>query len=1224
MVEVRYYDGDEVLKTESVYTGDKFTADYIPQIKGYTFNGWKTSDGKAFAEATVMGAFSLYADKTALSYEVTLDVNGGNELSKDTVTVTFDSNYSFPVPVREGYTFLGWYDEGTRLTDENGESVYSWSYDLDMTVTAKWEANKYTVTLNQNDIEAGTVIGSGEHAYDSEVTITVRTNDGYTWLGWYDESDELVSDKTTYTFKMGLDISYTAKWTYFTLTTACNDSSAGTVSNYSEDKVSAGEKVTLTAKTNNGYTFIGWYDGDVLLTNELNYTFTMPMENLSFVAKWSKVTITTNMSNAGTVTNLDGKYGLGDEVTITAQTKPGYTWIGWYDGEICLTSELSYTFNMPDKNMTYTAMWSKLTLSRNNILAGTISSLNSQYIVGQEVTITASTNEGYTWVGWYNDDKLLSSEAEYTFEMPSENITFTAKWIKVSLVNTNDDAGNLEKLLGKYKVGDQVSLKATENLGYVFDGWYENERKLSNSTEYLYTMPSVDTEINAKWSIREEMSNFEFSSTDSTCTINAVKDRTKTEIIIPDYVTRINGAAFENCNLLKSIKVPNSVTYIGIGAFKGCNSLVEIELPFTGCTLKHVGDSTAVASLPDAFGAIFGYIEVLSSSETPEGTTVQKSNYTHGNNTFYKCCYYIPQSLRKVTILDDLDDFNNCSMLTEVILGESVTYIGYEAFRNCSSLTSITIPDSVTSIESYAFSGCSSLTNITIPDSVTSIKSYAFENCALTSITIPDSVTSVGVAAFYGCPIETATMPSLAIENIPQEKLKTVIITSGESIGNSAFQNCGTLSSVSIGSGVTSIEGYAFENCSSLTNITIPGSVTSIGEYAFYGCSSLASITIPDSVTSIGNNAFEGCRALTSITIGNGVTSIASYAFRNCSLLTSITIPDSVTSIESYAFSGCDSLTNITIPDSVKSIGSSAFSGCGSLTSVSIGSGVTSIGDNVFNGCSSLESITAEENNVAYASQDGILYNKAKNQFIHIPKAIKGTIVIPDSVTSIKASAFYGRVSLTNITIPNSVTSIGDNAFEGCSSLESITVEENNVAYASQDGILYNKAKTEFIHIPKAIKGTIVIPDSMTSIGYRAFFGYTSFTNIIIPDSVTSIGEYAFYGCSSLASITIPDSVKSIGKSAFSDCSSLTSASIGNGVINIEEKVFYNCSSLTSVAIGNVQSIRYSAFENCISLADISFSGTKMQWGMITKYAKWTDNTGNYTIHCTDGDIPKN
>ncbi len=354
-------------------------------------------------------------------------------------------------------------------------------------------------------------------------------------------------------------------------------------------------------------------------------------------------------------------------------------------------------------------MWSKLTLSRNNILAGTISSLNSQYIVGQEVTITASTNEGYTWLGWYNDDKLLSSEAEYTFEMPSENITFTAKWIKVSLVNTNDDAGNLEKLLGKYKVGDQVSLKATENLGYVFDGWYENERKLSNSTEYLYTMPSVDTEINAKWSIREEMSNFEFSSTDSTCTINAVKDRAKTEIIIPDYVTRINGAAFENCNLLKSIKVPNSVTYIGIGAFKGCNSLVEIELPFTGCTLKHVGDSTAVASLPDAFGAIFGYIEVLSSSETPEGTTVQQSNYTHGNNTFYKCCYYIPQSLRKVTILDDLDDFNNCSMLTEVILGESVTYIGYEAFRNCSSLTSITIPDSVTSIESYAFSGCSSL-----------------------------------------------------------------------------------------------------------------------------------------------------------------------------------------------------------------------------------------------------------------------------------------------------------------------------------------------------------------------------------------------------------------------------------------------------------------------------------------------------------------------------------
>lgn len=97
-VDVRYYNGEEILKTESVYTGNKFTADYVPQIKGYTFNGWKTSDGEAFTEATVMGAFSLYADKTALSYEVTLDVNGGDELSKDTVTVTFDSSYSFPYP----------------------------------------------------------------------------------------------------------------------------------------------------------------------------------------------------------------------------------------------------------------------------------------------------------------------------------------------------------------------------------------------------------------------------------------------------------------------------------------------------------------------------------------------------------------------------------------------------------------------------------------------------------------------------------------------------------------------------------------------------------------------------------------------------------------------------------------------------------------------------------------------------------------------------------------------------------------------------------------------------------------------------------------------------------------------------------------------------------------------------------------------------------------------
>ena len=183
-----------------------------------------------------------------------------------------------------------------------------------------------------------------------------------------------------------------------------------------------------------------------------------------------------------------------------------------------------------------------------------------------------------------------------------------------------------------------------------------------------------------------------------------------------------------------------------------------------------------------------------------------------------------------------------------------------------------------------------------------------------------------------------------------------------------------------IAEGVTSIGESAFENCRSLTSVTIPNSVTSIGWSAFFYCKSLTSVTIPDSVTSVGAYAFLGCTSLTSVTIPNSVTSIGGCAFDECWSLTSVTIPDSVTSIGDSAFASCTSLTSVTIPDSVTSIGGGAFNGCTSLTSVTIPDGVTIINDAVFNGCTSLTSVT-----------------------------------IPDSVTSIGGSAFYNCTSLTDV-----------------------------------------------------------------------------------------------------------------------------------------------------------------------------------------------------------------
>ena len=173
-------------------------------------------------------------------------------------------------------------------------------------------------------------------------------------------------------------------------------------------------------------------------------------------------------------------------------------------------------------------------------------------------------------------------------------------------------------------------------------------------------------------------------------------------------------------------------------------------------------------------------------------------------------------------------------------------------------------------------------------------------------------------------------------------------------IGCDSKANEVVVPSIYNGKPVTSIGNYAFYNCDSLTSVTIPNSVTSIGNYAFYNCDSLTSVTIPNSVTSIGDRAFENCTSLTSVTIGGSVTSIGIYAFENCTSLASVTIPNSVTSISEGAFSYCNSLTSVIIPNSVTSISGGAFADCTSLTSVVIPNSVTSIGSYAFEGCTSL------------------------------------------------------------------------------------------------------------------------------------------------------------------------------------------------------------------------------------------------------------------------------
>ena len=397
------------------------------------------------------------------------------------------------------------------------------------------------------------------------------------------------------------------------------------------------------------------------------------------------------------------------------------------------------------------------------------------------------------------------------------------------------------------------------------------------------------------------------------------------------------------------------------------------------------------------------------------------------------------------------------------------------------------------------------------------------------------------------------------------EDIKCVKICSGiTSIGSRVFENCTSLTSITIPNSVTRIDSRAFSDCTSLTSITIPDSVTRIGEFTFSGCESLKSITIPDSVTRIGEFTFSGCESLKSITIPDGIEWICQHTFARCTSLTSVIIPDSVTSIDTSAFSDCTSLKSITIPDSVTSIDSSAFKDCKSLTSIKIPDSVTSIESSTFENCTSLTSIKIPDSVTSIES----------STFENCTSLT--SIAIPNSVTSIESSAFYGCKSLTSVTIPDSVTSIGDYTFDYCTSLASVTIPDSVTRIG--EGAFGSTSLT-----------SITIPDGVTSIGDYTFASCTSLTSITIPDSVTSIGEGAFRDCTNLTSITIPDSVASIEKRAFRDCTNLTSITIPDSIASIGESTFENCTSLTSITIPNsVTSIGDYTFNNCKSLTIIT------------------------------------
>ena len=506
-----------------------------------------------------------------------------------------------------------------------------------------------------------------------------------------------------------------------------------------------------------------------------------------------------------------------------------------------------------------------------------------------------------------------------------------------------------------------------------------------------------------------------------------------------------------------------TVTAIGVSAFGSFSTRINVSSVFIPATVRSIGSHA------------FIYCNALTTVTFAEGSQLKSI----GSNAFWGSEHLYPR-FKEIKIPDSVETigngaFRHCQNLERITLPSALQTLSNGTFYGCAALSEVTFPASLKTIEKSAFGYCRNLSEVKLPASLTTIQSYVFNGCSalktvfydgslaqwnhITANKDADNDADKDVLG-YSCPSlvtgdYTAQFISVKDDPFAYPPPKTVTIT----------KYTGTESTVILPSTisswpVTKIGEDAFQDNTTITSVTIPASVTEIGSNAFAGCTNLTSVhyagdwsnltiqsgnpavqdaaneqlfdfefTLDNTAAIVTNYKYKGTAADVTIPSrykGKPVTTIDHAAFHD-SAVTSVTIPDSVTSISDGAFGFCSQLTNISIPNSVTYISFSAFRACTSLKSITLPSSLSSISEALFFGCSQLT-----------------------------------TIHIPDSVSSIHSYAFCNCGKLETIRIPVSVTSIGDFAFDGCPSSMTVTYSgskkqwDDDITKGSYNNVLEN------------------------------------------------------------------------------------------------------------------------------------------------------------------------